>query len=408
MYLAFQVAWRNLWRNKRRTFLTSSAIMFAVMILTFSMSMQNGSYSVMIDNATSLLQGHIQIQHKGYLDTPKMRLTVEKSKQVIDLVHQIPGIIVTERASSFALASSEAQSFGLMLLGVDPRKEQNISTLSKLIIQGRYLDDASSDEIVIGAVLAKKLNAKLGDELVLLGSDKEGSLATLVPTVVGLFDSGQKELDRQLAQIPLNVFRENFNLNNQSHMLVLRTNDINQTDIIAKQLRHKLSSRGDLRVLTWGELMPGLEQSIELDQVSANLIYFILALVVVFSIVNTFVMTILERGKEFGVMLALGSRPGFIILMLQLEALFLCLVGVAFGTILGVAITLYLESVGIGMGDAGELMKEFHMPDRLYPSLDFYAVVASPILMIIATQFAAILPGLRIRRIDPVTIMREE
>ncbi len=378
------------------------------MILTFSMSMQNGSYTTMIDNATRLLQGHIQIQHKHYQATPKMRLTVVNSSSIIDLVHEIPNVIVSERASSFVLASSDTQSFGLMLLGVDPGKERNISTIPKLIEEGRYLEDANADEIVIGRVLAKKLNAHIGDELVLLGSDKEGSLATLVLTVVGLFDSGQKDMDRQLAQIPLNVFRENFTLNDESHMLVLSIDDVNKTKLIAKQLQQKLSARKDLRVLTWGELMPGLEQSIQLDQVSADLIYFILALVVVFSIVNTFVMTILERGKEFGVMLALGSRPGFIILMLQLEALFLCLLGVALGTIAGIAITLYLESVGIGMGEAGELMKEFHMPERLYPNLDLYSVVASPVLMIIATQFAAIIPALRIRKIDPVTIMREE
>ncbi len=386
--------------------------MFAVMILTFSMSMQNGSYSTMIDNATRLLHGHIQIQHKDYFDTPKMRLTVDKSKQVIDLVHQIPNIIVSERVSSFVLASSDTQSFGLMLLGVDPIKEQSISTIPKLIKQGRYLEGANSDEIVIGSVLSKKLSAHIGDELVLLGSDREGSLATLVMTVVGIFDSGQRDLDRQLAQVPLNVFRENFNLNDQSHMLVLSIDDVNQSKLIAQQIQQLIQQKSpdmeELRVLTWGELMPGLEQSIQLDQVSADLIYFILALVVVFSIVNTFVMTILERGKEFGVMLALGARPGFIILMLQLEALFLCLLGVALGAILGIAITLYLESVGIGMGEAGEMMKEFHMPERIYPSLDLYSVITSPILMIIATQFAAIIPGLRIRKIDPVTIMREE
>ncbi len=331
-----------------------------------------------------------------------------KSDEILNLVHEIPNIIVAERASSFALASSETQSFGLMLLGVDPRKEQNISTISKFIIEGRYLGDANSDEIILGRILAKKLNVTVGEELVLLGSDKEGSLATLVLAVVGVFDSGQKELDRQLAQIPLNVFRENFNLKNESHMLVLRLDDVNNAKLVAKQLQQKLSSRKDLQVLTWGQLMPGLEQSIQLDQISAKVIYFILSLVVVFSIVNTFVMTILERGKEFGVMLALGARPGFIILMLQLEALFLCLVGVAFGSIIGAAITLYLESVGIGMGDAGELMKQFHMPDRIYPNMDIYSLVASPILMVVATQIAAIIPGIRIRKIDPVTIMREE
>ena len=408
MKLALQIAWRNLWRNKRRTLLTASAIMFAVALLTFSMSMQNGSYSSMIDNATRLLQGHIQIQHKDYHGSPKMRYTVSDSAKVVELVHSIPQIIVTERASSFVLASSDTQSFGLMLLGVNPSKEQNISNLPKLVKKGRYLEDQNADEIFIGQVLAKKLGVDIGGELVLLGTDKEGSLATLIMKVVGIFDSGQNELDRQLAQIPLNIFRDNFSLTDESHMLVLSIADVTKTQEVAGQLRQKIESRPDLSVLTWGELLPGLEQSIQLDQIGADLIYFILALVVIFSIVNTFIMTILERNKEFGVMLSLGSRPGLIIIMLQVEALFLCLLGVVFGTVLGLAITLYLESVGIGLGEAGEMMKEFHMPERLYPKLDVYALVASPILMIIATQFAAIIPALRVLKIDPIKIMRDE
>ncbi len=408
MKLALQIAWRNLWRNKRRTLLTASAIMFAVALLTFSMSMQNGSYSSMIDNATRLLQGHIQIQHKDYFDSPKMRYTVKDSSSVVDLVHSIPQIIVTERASSFVLASSETQSFGLMLLGVNPTKEQSISNLPKLVKKGRYLEDQNADEIVIGQILAKKLGVDIGGELVLLGTDKEGSLATLIMEVVGIFDSGQNELDRQLAQIPLNVFRENFSLNDESHMLVLSIDDVTKTKEVAAQLSDMLKPREDLAVLPWGELLPGLEQSIQLDQIGADLVYFILALVVVFSIVNTFIMTILERNKEFGVMLSVGSRPGLIIAMLQVEALFLCLLGVVLGTVLGLVITLYLESVGIGLGEAGEMMKEFHMPERLYPKLDVYALVASPILMVVATQLAAIIPALRVLRIDPVKIMRDE
>ncbi len=408
MKLALQIAWRNLWRNKRRTLLTASAIMFAVALLTFSMSMQNGSYSSMIDNATRLLQGHIQIQNKDYYDSPKMRYTVADSASVIEKVHSIPQLIVTERASSFVLASSETQSFGLMLLGVNPNKEQNISNLPKLVKKGRYLEDQNVDEIVIGHVLAKKLGVDVGEELVLLGTDKEGSLATLIMEVVGIFDSGQNELDRQLAQIPLSIFRDNFSLKDESHMLVLSIADVTKTNEVAAQLTDMLKSRQDLSVLTWGELLPGLEQSIQLDQIGADLIYFILALVVIFSIVNTFIMTVLERNKEFGVMLSVGSRPGLIIMMLQIEALFLCMLGVVLGTILGLVITLYLESVGIGLGEAGEMMKEFHMPERLYPKLDVYALVASPVLMIIATQFAAIIPALRVLKIDPVKIMRDE
>jgi ABC-type lipoprotein release transport system permease subunit len=164
-----------------------------------------------------------------------------------------------------------------------------------------------------------------------------------------------------------------------------------------------------LTVVPWNDLVPELEQAIELDRVSGYFFYVLLAAMVVFSIVNTFIMTVFERTREFGTLMSIGGRPGFIVALLQLESLLLAILGTGVGLLLGAALTLYFAEVGIYLGEAGaEIMRQFHMPERLHPSLNFTGVWLAPLLMLAATQFAALVPALRVRRLDPVEARRME
>lgn len=409
MKLLFAVAWRNLWRNPRRTGLSAGGIAFAILLLVFSMSLQSGSYSTMIDTATGLLSGHIQVQARGYLDNPRLRDTVENAAAVRGKVEAVAGVTGTAmRSSAFALVALEERAFAAQIVGVEPAREREITTLPERVRDGRYLGGGSAREAVIGSGLARNIGAALGSEIVILGTAMQGGVAAMVLEVVGIIESGMPELDRVLVQVRLSDFGEAFGLTDAVSMIVVRTEDVSRSRDVAVNIADVLDDDG-LTVVPWNDLVPELEQAIELDRVSGYFFYVLLAAMVVFSIVNTFIMTVFERTREFGTLMSIGGRPGFIVALLQLESLLLAILGTGVGLLLGAALTLYFAEVGIYLGEAGaEIMRQFHMPERLHPSLNFTGVWLAPLLMLVATQFAALVPALRVRRLDPVEARRME
>ena len=170
MTLSLRMAWRNLWRHKRRTWLTATAMIFSNVLLVFMISLQFGSYEMMIGNTLKAFSGNLQIQAEGYQDNPKLRTSIPAVTDLADRVRtQIPGAHVTARAAGFALASSEQRSFGIQVIGVQPLHEPNVTSLPGLVREGRYLADSNVAEIVIGSVMARNLKVTPGDEITLLG-----------------------------------------------------------------------------------------------------------------------------------------------------------------------------------------------------------------------------------------------
>ena len=202
MTMNLRLAWRNLWRHSRRTWLTASAMIFSNVLLVFMISLQFGSYQMMINNTLQAFSGHLQIQAEGYQDSPRMRTSVP---EVIELAEEVrrdlAGANVTARAAGFALASSEQRSFGIQVYGVQPAFEPLVSSIPGLVKTGRFLDDPEAAEIVLGSVMARNLKVSVGDEVTLLGSGRDGSFAAGVVTVAGLFESGIADMDLSLIHI---------------------------------------------------------------------------------------------------------------------------------------------------------------------------------------------------------------
>ncbi len=408
--LLASIARRNLGRNWRRTSLTAGGIGFAVALLAFLISAQVGSYAAMIDNATALLSGHLQVQYPGYHDEAHIEDTVTASSAVAERLRAQKGVsAVAERVVAFVLASAGERSFAGQVVGVDLASEPGVSNIPNMVVEGRYLraDEAAGDvvEAYAGAGLARNLGVAVGDEIVLLGTDSTGGVAALVTKLVGVFSSGQADLDRFLIQVPIHAVRDAFSIGDESHMIVVRTHDVTELPAVADEIRRVMSE--DLVVLEWQQLMPELQQAIELDRVSGRFFYAILAIIVGFSIVNTFVMLVFERTREFGMLLAVGMRPWSIIGMLQLEAIWLALLGVGVGLAVSIPVILWVASVGIPLGDdAGAALASFHMPDRFYTAFHIDAIVPPSVSMILATMFAAIIGSVRVLRVRPVEAMR--
>ena len=405
--ISLRLAWRNLWRHKRRTWLTVGAMIFSNCLLVFSISLQFGSYDMMIDNTLQAFTGHIQLQHQQYLDNPKMRYTLpDISATAQSLRDELQLKNVGARAVGFALASSEDRSYGLQILGVEPLYETGVSNIPGLVKEGRYLQKNSFDEIVIGSVLARNMKVKVGDELTFLGSGLDNSFAAGVVQIVGIFESGLPDLDRNMAQISLTYFDDTFAMQGQGHSIAIRANHIDDVSNMQMRINTLFDKQQDIAVRHWDELQPGLKQAIQADMTSAWFMYIVLIILVAFSVLNTQLMSVLERTREFGTMMALGLRPGNLSRLVVMETLMMSCLGLFLGVFIGFIITAYLSVVGFYYPGMEEMAARFNLPDRMYPSISLLSLLLGPGIVAFCSLLAAIYPATRLYRLLPIEAMR--
>jgi putative ABC transport system permease protein len=407
MSLDVKMAWRNIWRNPRRSVLTMLAIAFASLLLVFMLSWQFGSYDTMINSAVTIHTGHLQVQAEGYNDTAEMRLVVPDPAAVGGILDKIPGIAAyTFRADAFSLVTSKERTYGAMVIGIDPAREAGVSTLKELIRQGTYLSAGDTDQALVGKLLAKNLQVGLGDELVVLGQGRDGSIAATVAKVKGIFSSGQEDFDRSTIHIPLTYFQDVYTMHGAVHEVVALCKSLGDVPemkrAVAAGIRNLSKGEHHLVVLDWMELMPGLIEGIKMDLVSGFIFYIILIVVVAFSILNTFLMAIFERTREYGVLLALGITPWRLTKLILIESSSITVVGVVMGIIAGSLITWYFQVHGIIISGASEVLRQYGLPERMFPQLSVLSVTIGPAVVLVITLLTALYPALKVRRLSPV------
>ena len=410
MSIDAKMAWRNIWRNTRRTILTICAIAFASLLLVFMLSFQFGSYETMINTSVKIQTGHLQIQAQEFQEKKNIRQVVPEPEKIAAILKTIPNIAAyTFRGQAFALISSNERTYGVAVTGIDPDREADVSRLKSLIREGDFLTAEDTDQALIGRLLAQNLRVKLGDELTVLGQGRDGSIAATVVQIKGIFSSGISDFDRAAIHIPLKTFQEVYSMQGAVHEVVVIADSLRNINAIKTSVETALSSlnvKKPLMVLDWDELMPGLRQSIEMDLISGLIFYLLLVLVVAFSILNTFLMAIFERTREFGVLMAIGTTPGRLTKVLLIESMTMTLIGIVTGIIVGSMITLYFQVHGIDFSGASELLSQFGITGRMYPKLSLLSAVSGPLAVLVITFFTALYPALKVRRMRPVEAMR--
>lgn len=409
--IIFQLAWRNIWRHPKRTLLTAAAISFAIMVLQFFYSLQLKSYDAAIGASTGIFHGHIQIQGTGYNDTPEIRNIVPNAVALKDKVAKLDGIDgISVRAFGYGLISSESRSFGAQIVGVEPESEGTISNIPGLVKQGEFLKSHHTLGAVVGSTLAKNLKVGVGDTVTVMSQGYDGSLVAVVLDVIGIFESGSVDLDRNTIEISLSDFNEQFGMEGSAHSIVIRTKDVDTATKLLPQVKEIASNIDDasLDVLDWERLLPGLKQSIDLDMSSGWLFYFSLIIIVSFSILNTFLMSVLERSYEFGVILSLGGNSMLLAKLVLLEALFLTLLGVISGTILGISLVEYFGYVGFTAPGAEEILKQWNLPSRIYPGVSLESLFFPTVTVALAAMLSVIYPMIKVFRIAPIKALKGE
>lgn len=410
MSIDVKMAWRNIWRNPRRTILTVSAIAFAGLLLVFMLSFQFGSYATMINTAVKIQTGHLQVQAAGYQEKKSIRQVIADPEKIAQVMDHIAGVeAYTFRGQAFSLISSSRRTYGVLVTGIDPDNEARVSRLRSLIREGEFLSKNDTGQALVGKLLARNLRAKPGDELTILGQGRDGSIAAAVVKVKGIYSSGIDDFDRASINIPLKTFQDVYSMQGAVHEAVVIARSLTDIDDVKAMIRTGLKSidaDSPLVVLDWNELMPGLRQSIEMDLVSGLIFYFLLVLVVAFSILNTFLMAIFERTREFGVLMAIGTTPGRLTKVLLIESMAMTLIGIIAGILIGSLLTLYFQTHGIDFSGSADLLSQFGISGRMYPKLSWLSAVSGPLAVLVITFFAALYPALKVKRMKPVEAMR--
>ncbi len=355
----FTLAWRNIWRNKRRTFITVGSISFAVFIAVVMQSMQKGSYARMVDTAVSFYTGYIQVHKDGYWEEKILDNIMPLDEGQISQIEGVDHVkLVFPRLESFALASKEMNSKGVVVLGIDPDKENQLTNLKSKIAHGQYLQP-NDDGALISEGLAEYLELGVGDTLVLIGQGYHGVNAAGKFLVQGVLDIPSPEMNSGTVYLPLQRAQWFYGAEGLISGYVIDVQEQNMVPGVTAELQTLFDSE-IYEVMDWPTMLPDLVQSIELDYVSGLVMLIILYFIISFGILGTFIMMTNERSYEFGVMTAIGTQKLRLVLIMFLEILMLAALSVVVGSLLAMPLVLYFNANPIVMtGETANMYEKF-------------------------------------------------
>jgi putative ABC transport system permease protein len=335
-----KIAWRNLWRNKRRTLITAASVFFAIFLALLMRGMQLGSYELMVTNIVHAYSGYFQLHQKGYWDDKVINNSFAYTPRLEDDIKEVPAITgYAPRLESFALSSYGTQTKGVLVNGVIPEEEENLTQLKQKMVEGSYLT-ASDEGALVSQKLAKYLKIGIGDSLVLIGQGYHGMSAAGIYPVRGIIHFPSPDLDSRMIYLSLPVAQELFSC--PDHLTSIAFNVAKGQDYkaIARELQQVVAT-GDYEVMTWEEMMPDVVQQIESDNASGLIMLSILYMIVGFGIFGTILMMFSERIREFGMMISIGMQKSKLIGIVICELFFIGLLGIVAGIIAALPIIYY-------------------------------------------------------------------
>ena len=404
------LAWRNLWRQKRRTIITASALALALLLSLVMRSIQEGSYSANIENIARLSTGLIQLQHPLFEENKSINKLLPGSLEFINEVNNNPHIqTVLPRINSFALAAYGTNSKGVMIIGIMPDAENSYSQLADKLIAGSYLTEADnrakSTKVLITQGLAKQLEVKLGDEVILYGQGYHGQTAAGIYHVQGILQFAMKELNNQLIYMPLKTAQQFYGTGDQVTSWVLHTRSAALIGETVRDLQAFYQHR--VKVRDWTELLPDVAQQVQLDRAGGLFLMYLLYGIVGFALFATLLMMTLERQREFAVMLATGMKRSKLLKLLTIESLFIALLGLTVGLLITLPIIVYLSFYPIQLsGETAKLMLEMGYLPVIPVLLEPYLFLHQVIIVLFLLLLSLVYPLWSIYKLDIVKALK--
>ncbi len=412
-----KLALRNVRRQARRSLLTGSAMAIGVAVLAFSRALGDGAHEDWIDAGVRMGSGHIAIQGPGYHASKSIddRLGPDGVAQALGVLGQ-PG--VAERVQAYAtrfevqgLALGATTARPVMISGVDPTVEEHFSRLGDRVVEGRYLEPGDRLHAYVGERLAERLQLRVGSRLVLNAQGADGEIAGQFVRVVGIFKTGLPEADAGVVQIPLGTAHEWLGVDGAATTVAVLVESGWVAGEMVNRVRDAVGERDDIAVMSWQEAMPELEAAIKVDDWGDYVFHIILFAIIALAIVNTVLMSVLYRTREFGVLRALGLTKGQTASVVMSEGIILTVVSGVLGMIVGVAVTWIFFRNGL---DYSALMdSDFNfsgvvLDTVIVPTFRMQQVVLSLGSIFIIGVAASMYPAYRATRIDVAEAMKFE
>ncbi|TAJ14627.1 ABC transporter permease [Marinilabiliaceae bacterium JC017] len=401
-----KLAWRNLWRNKRRTLITVASIFFGVIFSSLMGSSQEGSYSKMIDNVVKFYSGFMQVQNEEYWDNKTINNTFVPDSSLYRTLEKYEGVTMTvPRLEDFALASYEDNTRGAIILGIEPLAEQALTAIADKISQGNYLSP-NDQGVIIGEGLGHSLNLTVGDTLVLLGQGYHGVSAAGKYPVRGFIKHFNPEFNKRVVYMELSQCQSFYTATDHLTSLVLMVKDNDKMKQLLPRLKQDIAS--PLTVISWEEMFPTMLQQIESDRTTALITKVILYIVIGFGIFGTIMMMMAERKHEFGVMVAIGMQKTRLALVVVVETILIGFVGVVTGLVGSFPVVAYFFFNPIPIsGKGGEWIESLGFEPYLFfawePKVFFYQMLA----VFCMTLFIAMVPLIKLLRFKEINALKD-
>jgi putative ABC transport system permease protein len=401
MKIILTLAWRNLWRNKRRSLITISSVLFAVLLAIVFYSMEQGSYGRMIDSMVKYSTGYIQIQDVFYEDEPSIDNSLLYDDELAGLLRGFDDRIAYQvpRLQNFALVATEGQTRGSMVVGIDPEKEQKLNDLSDNLTEGELIKNEDSD-ILVAEGLAGILNVHTGDTLVLIGQGFQGATAAGKYRIKGIIDLKLPELNNNMIYMSLQAAQWFYMAEDRLTALIVMPENPKETDLLIEELNAAIDQEW-YRVLGWEQMLEDLLALMSFDMAGTMVMLFILYIVIAFGLFGTILTMIIERQREFGMLLSLGMKRGQLALMCFFETLFISFAGALAGIALAIPVVLWFYYNPIPLtGEMAEAMLDYGFEPIMPFAFDPYIFVSQARIVLIISVFIGLYPVYKMFRLN--------
>jgi ABC-type lipoprotein release transport system permease subunit len=405
MKTILMLAWRNLWRNKRRSLVVISSIALGIFAMIFSAGFMNGMNNQMVENTIGTSLGHIAIHRKGFQENMKLEYRFPPGERIFAALGREPHVrSFAPRVKLQGMVRSSEASRGVLIVGIDPEREKRVSNISGYMLkdgQSSYLGSAAEDSVLISRAMAKRLDLLVGDKLVIMLQDARGGIVGAGMSVKGFYQTPIESFDKFVVFTGIKKLQELAGLRGDISEMNIILRDKDDVDAVKKSLIDAIADPG-LEVLSWKDMAPNLVSAVALFNTMMYIFFAIVFVTVVFSVANTLVMAIMERFHEIGVMKSIGTRPSWIFALVILEATNLGIVGLAAGIFAGVAVVWLLSVTGIDFSFYVESMRMWGTGSVIYPSIKAMDILVATGIVLATTGVAALYPAFKAARIKPL------
>lgn len=404
--MLFVFAWRNIWRNKRRTLITAASVFTAVILALLMRSLQLGAYQRMIDNVVSFYTGHIQVHAEGYGDEKTLEYTFVPNDSIIDAIKGNEDIRAwVPRLESFALVSAADLTQGSLVVGINPEAEDGLTNLAGKIVEGTYL--AADDEgVILSEGLAKKLQVGSGDTIVLLGQGYHGATAAGKYPIRGVAHFSAPSLNNGIVYLAIPQAQYLYSTGDRLTSIAMRIAPKADATLVATSLRRETEGM-PFEFFDWKEMLPEMVELIEVDNAGGVIVISILYMIIAFGIFGTILMMLAERQHEFGILVAVGMKRIKLATVVLLEILMIAFLGTLAGIIVGIPIIAYFHSNPIRVtGEMAKAYESFGM-EAIFPfSNDIGLFLTQAAIVFLMSLVLSVYPWFRILRLKAIEALK--